>query len=261
MSESYIIHGGAEGASRLSVLAQAMAEATAQLLDRVAIPEGARALDIGCGTGSVTAELARRVGPGGAVVGVDLDDEALRVAKAAALTNAEFHQGDLSLARSLGPFDIIYARFLLSHLTDPAGALAVFRDALRPGGRLVVEDVDFAAHICWPPRPSFDRYLVWYQDAAAARGADPGIGPKLPGLLRAAGFAAVEVHVAQPAGLDGPPKAMAALTLAAMRDALAQMGVGRDAIDADVADLEQARDDPAVLLSLPRVFQCWGSRV
>jgi len=260
MSQSYIIHGGEQGASRLSVLAQAMAEVTGQLLDRVVIPPGGRALDVGCGTGSVTGELARRVGPAGAAVGIDLDPEAIRIARTGAPANAAFHVGDLGMAERLGPFDVVYARFLLSHLTDPAAALATFRRALRPGGRVVVEDVDFAAHICWPPRPAFDRYVAWYQAAAAARGADPAIGPKLPSLLREAGFEAIDIRVVQPAGLQGPPKAMAALTLAAMSDALAQIGVAPEAVAADVADLEQARDDPTVLLSLPRVLQCWGRR-
>jgi SAM-dependent methyltransferase len=260
MSESYIIHGGSEGAARLSVLRQAMDETTGQLLDHLAIPRGARVLDVGCGAGEVTYDLARRVGPGGTAVGLDIDAQAIAIARAQAPANAEFHVGDLATAAKLAPFDLIYGRFLLSHLADPAGALAIFREALKPGGRLAVEDVDFAAHICWPPRPAFDRYLAWYQAAALARGADPAIGQKLPGLLRAAGFEAIDVRVTQPAALEGPAKAMAALTLAALADVLVQMGVAREAVAADVADLEQARDDPMVLLSLPRVIQCWGRR-
>jgi SAM-dependent methyltransferase len=161
----------------------------------------------------------------------------------------------------LGPFDLIYARFLLSHLTDPAAVLSGFRDLLAAGGRLVVEDVEFTAHLCWPPRASLDRYVVWYRKAARRRGADADIGPKLPGLLKAAGFRDIEARVVQPAALTGPVKQMAALTLEAIAPALIAAEVARDEeIGADLADLAAAAADPDVFMSLPRVTQAWGSR-
>jgi SAM-dependent methyltransferase len=260
MTESYIIRGGEAGASRLSVLCQAMAEATGQLLDRVGVPAGGRILDAGCGVGEVTYELALRAGPSGRAVGVDLDAAKIDQARAGAPVGAEFHVGDLGMAEALGPFDLVYARFLLSHLTDPGQALEAFLAALRPGGWLVVEDVDFAAHVCWPPRPAFDRYVGWYRAAGQARGADPDIGPKLAAMLRDAGLAEVGARIAQPAGLEGPVKAMAALTLAGIREAVIAMDVPADLVAADLADLEAAREDPGVLMTLPRVFQAWGRK-
>ncbi|MDB5433674.1 MAG: hypothetical protein JWP35_4790 [Caulobacter sp.] len=261
MSSSYIIEGGETGRARLSVLSEVMAEATGALLDRVIVPRGASVLDVGCGAGEVTRELARRAGPGASVVGIDLDETKLAAARRDA-PGLRFERMAAERAVDLGiDFDVVYARFLLSHVTDPAAVLAACRERLKPGGRLVVEDVEFAAHLCWPPRASFDRYVVWYRKAACKRGADADIGPKLPGLLRAAGFADIEARVVQPAGLSGPVKQMAHLTLAAIAPALVEGGIATaEQIVADVADLKVAGNDATVMMSLPRVTQVVGTR-
>ena len=59
-------------------------------------------------------------------------------------------------------YDFIYVRFVLTHLTDPAGALANLSSKLVPGGALVVEDIDFTGHFCHPDSPAFRRYVEWY---------------------------------------------------------------------------------------------------
>jgi SAM-dependent methyltransferase len=256
MSESYIISGGMAGAARLSVLSQAMAEATGSLFDRVGIPAGARILDVGCGAGDVTRELASRTS--GQVVGLDLDEIKISMAGQDAPANAEFHVGGYEQAEALGPFDVIYARFLLSHLTHPANAVAVFERALVPDGLLVVEDVEFSAHLCEPTRASFRHFVQWYVASAHKRGADPEIGPKLPALLGRAGFIGIDARMVQPAALTGPVKAMAALTLAGISEAVESMGVSRETLVDYISDLVKARDDPSVFMSLPRVTQAWG---
>ncbi|MDO8800267.1 class I SAM-dependent methyltransferase [Phenylobacterium sp.] len=256
MGESYIIAGGTAGAARLSVLSEAMAEATGSLLDRVGIPQAARILDVGCGAGDVTRDLARRTS--GQVIGLDLDDIKVSMASQDAPVNATFHVGGYQRAKELGPFDVIYARFLLSHLTDPADAVAVFEAALVPDGLLVVEDVEFSAHLCEPTRTSFRHFVQWYVACAHKRGADAEIGPKLPAILGRAGFIGIEARVVQPAGLTGPAKAMAALTLAGISEAVESMGVSRETLVDYISDLVKARDDPSVFMSLPRVTQAWG---
>lgn len=254
MGDSYIISGGAQGADRLSVLSVVMAEATGGLLGRVGVPVGGRILDAGCGVGEVSRELARRAGPGGVVVGLDLDAEKIARARADAPSGLEFHVAGFETAADHGPFDLVYARFLLSHLPDPAGALDVFRKVLAPGGVMVVEDVEFSGHLCVPRLPAFDRYVAAYQGAARARGVDCEIGPKLPGLLRSAGFAGVDARFVQPSGMQGAVKAIAALTLSAIAPAL------DFDVSAEVAELEAVRDDASVFMSLPRITQAWGRK-
>src|SRR5262245_10929127 len=79
--ERYVIRGGAEGRERLRLLSEVMGPSTRALLADVAIPRGAVCLDVGCGGGDVTRELARVVGSTGRVIGVDLDETKLAIAR------------------------------------------------------------------------------------------------------------------------------------------------------------------------------------
>jgi 2-polyprenyl-3-methyl-5-hydroxy-6-metoxy-1,4-benzoquinol methylase len=80
-SERYVIRGGAEGRCRLRLLAQLFGPSTRALIEHVGIASGACCLDVGCGGGDVTLELARAVGPAGRVIGVDFDAEKIEIAR------------------------------------------------------------------------------------------------------------------------------------------------------------------------------------
>lgn len=260
MSSSYIIRGGEEGRARLSILSQAMAPYTGALLDRAGDWEGLKVLDAGCGAGDVSRELAARVGPSGSVLGVDGDGVKIAAAREAAegQANLGFVQGDI-FDLPEGGYDAIYARFLLSHLTDVPVALSALRGALKSGGRIVVEDVDFGGHFVRPPLPAFEDYVVWYREAAFLRGADAEIGQKLPGLMAEAGFVALDAEAVNPSGLEGPVKAMAALTLEAIAEVVvAERIATRDQVDDALVMLREAADDPGVFMSMPRIVQVIG---
>jgi SAM-dependent methyltransferase len=211
----------------------------------------------------VTLQLARLAGAG-TTVGVDVDsvqlDLARQEAAAAGADNVEFRERDVhELTAGDERFDVVYARFLLTHLTDPAAALANLTGALVPGGVLLVEDIDFAGHFCHPPSPAFDRYLELYTDVVRGRGCDPRIGPRLPSLLRDAGLVDVEACVVQPAGIAGEVRLIAPITLEAVADAVLGAGLcTRDELDATVDELYAFATTDGAFLSLPRVVQAWG---
>src|SRR5688572_1466199 len=203
---TYVIRGGVEGRERLRALARLLAPTTDALFDRIGIATDARCLDIGCGGGDVTVALARRA-PGGSVVGTDLDATQLDLARGEAeadeLTNVEYRLSDVMTTPAdgdVGAYDVIYVRFLLTHLPDPSGALANIVAQLAPGGVLIVEDIDFSGHFCDPDVSSFWKMVDWNTRAVQGRGCDPNIGARLPGLLRRAGLVDVDLHVIQPAG-------------------------------------------------------------
>lgn len=256
MSASYIIGGGEAGRARLSVLSQAMAPWTGALLDRLSW-SGLSVLDAGCGGGDVSRDLAVRVGAAGRVIGIDGDAVKVGAARdaGAGLGNLTFAVADV-MEPPVGPFDAIYARFLLSHLTDVPAVLAGFRRRLKPGGWLVVEDVDFRGHFAAPPLQAFDEYVTWYREAAGRRGADADIGARLPALVTGSGFVDVDAGAVNPAALTGPIKQMAALTLAGVAEAVIAAGIAdRERVEAGIARLRVAADDPSILMSLPRVVQ------
>jgi SAM-dependent methyltransferase len=266
--ERYSIAGGGEGKSRLDVLAAVMAPHTTALLDAVGVAPGARCLDVGCGGGHVALELARRAGPGGAVLAVDRDPEVLALARqdaaAEGVTTVRFQEGD---ARSLGTtipgdaYDVVYARFLLSHVPDPAALAAGMAACVAPGGAVVVEDVDHRGCFCEPPNDGYRRYVELYQETVRRRGGDADLGPRLPALLRAAGLESLEVRIVQPVALTGVGKTLCLITLERIAAAVVAEGVASEAeVSAACADLRAFTADPTTLVAIPRIVQAWGRR-
>ena len=245
-----------------------MAPTTSALLDRQAIPPGSRCLDVGCGGGDVTRELARRIGPGGHAVGIDLDETKLALAREeaahAGIDNVEYRVANI-LDTALTPeYDVIYVRFLLTHLADPAAAVARIAAGLRRGGVLIVEDIDVAGSFCHPASPAYERYVDLYTETARARGAEPNLGRRLPGLLAGAGLAPVGVNVVQPAavgasGVEGDIKLLSPLTLENIADsAVAERLTTPDEVDALLHELHRLAADTTTFMAIPRIVQSWG---
>ena len=103
---------------------------------------GEKVLDIGCGTGSTTAELAKEVGPQGKVLGVDLSEVLVGAARLHKADNLRFEVGDVTtFPFDEAAFDLVFSRFGVMFFGDPVAAFRNLRRALRPNGRLVF--------LCW----------------------------------------------------------------------------------------------------------------
>jgi ubiquinone/menaquinone biosynthesis C-methylase UbiE len=98
--ERYVIRGGRDGYARLQVLARARRADTVELLRRAGLRPGMRCLDLGCGGGDVSFELASLAGAAGSVVGIDMDEVKLALAQEAAtergFANVEFRAGNVN---------------------------------------------------------------------------------------------------------------------------------------------------------------------
>ena len=262
---SYIIKGGEEGRARLSVLARVLAPTTQALFDRFEPLKGYLAIDAGCGGGDVSFELAERVGAGGRVVGFDLDEDKLELAREEAarrgFANVEFRKASVLEPWPVSGASLAYVRFVLTHLPKPEDMLARALEALAPGGLLTVEDIDSAGHFCDPPCPAFDRYRELYATAAQRRGVDPFIGRRLVRLLEEAGFVDVDSSLAQPYGRSGDVKQIASLTFAAISDSVVTSGVATaDEVAMIASQLAAFAERPDTIMSLPRIFQAWGRK-
>jgi ubiquinone/menaquinone biosynthesis C-methylase UbiE len=153
---------------------------------------GARVLDVGCGPGTITVDLADRVAPG-AVVGIDASAEvvasARRLLAGGAHPNTCFTSGDVYAPPVAdGSFDIVHAHQVLQHLEDPVWALRGLRRVLAPGGLLAARDADYGAFAWSPDDPVLDRWRATYRRLAAANGGEPDAGRYLLGWTRQAGF-------------------------------------------------------------------------
>ena len=261
----YAIAGGSTGKERLNLLSEVMFPTTSQLLQRVGLRKGMKCLDMGCGGGHVTRFLAEMVGDTGKVVGIDRDAEILDLARrdadAAGLRNVELRCADALAYQEEGEYDLVYARFLLTHLSEPQKCLDAMLGACKPSGVVVIEDIEFTGSFCYPPSAAYERYVDLYQQAVSRLGGDPNIGPKLPGMLRRAGADLVQVNVVQPTHLEGAGKYMASVTMKRIADTVVSEGLAsKEEVDRIVSDLEDAAADPETQISLPRIFQSWGRR-
>jgi SAM-dependent methyltransferase len=260
--ESYAIAGGEEGKRRLNLLAEIMRPTTLRLLADTEVHPGDRCLDVGCGGGHVTLDIASIVGPTGHAMGIDFDPEiiglARRDAEDAGVDNVEFQVADARTVE-VGPFAHAYSRFLLSHVGEPEGVVAHIKELVSPGGSIAVEDVDFVASFCHPTDPAYDRFVELYTESVRLSGGDADLGHRLPALMLKAGLRDVHWNVFQPVHARGPHKLMSWETMQKIRPAVLQHGLATEAqIDEILVGMRNFAEDPSTLVSMPRMVQVWG---
>lgn len=219
---------------------------------------------VGCGSGEVTLQIARVTEPTGEVVGVDADESILELAREEAQRQhqkATFRKADASQLTEESTFDLVYSRFLLTHLPHPQSAVDSMVRALKSGGTLVVEDIDFSGHFCYPNCPAFYRYLELYQAVAMRRGSDPFIGAKLLGMLMEANLEQVQMQVVLPAFHEGVGKLVAQVTMEHIRELVVTSDLAtHQEIDAIIQELNMFVSSPQTIISMPRVFQVWARK-
>jgi 2-polyprenyl-3-methyl-5-hydroxy-6-metoxy-1,4-benzoquinol methylase len=261
----YIIDGGQKGKDRLKLLAHVMRPTTQQLFEHTGLCAGMSVLDVGCGGGDVTLDMARRVCTHGCVTGLDFDATILELARhdaaAAGLRNVEFRSADALNLEEPPVYDFVYARFLLTHLADPRRGLDGMSRAAKPGGLVVTEDIDFSGYFCYPAYAAFDRYRALYTQAVRLKGGDPDIGLKLAGMFLQAGLAQVGVSLVQPVHREGEGKLLAQITLERIGGAVTAAGLtSSEEVAAILAELTTFAARADTIISLPRIFQVWGTR-
>jgi ubiquinone/menaquinone biosynthesis C-methylase UbiE len=263
----YILATGEKAASRLDLLERIFGPATRHLLSAAGLCSGMRVAEMGCGSGLTARWVATQVSPGGSVVGVDSSSEQLHIgeksAAEAGTTNLSFREGnayETGLPRE--SFDLVYSRFLLCHLADPAKALAEMSSLLKHSGMLVCEDHDDGGIFTEPATHVYKR-LVEISDAVnRSHGLDSYIGLKLPRLFCAMGLSQQEVKVNQIAVLRGEEKRFWELTLREAQPAiLAAHASTSEELDAICEEMRKIAQDESILLMLGRVTQVWARKL
>jgi SAM-dependent methyltransferase len=247
---------------RLIDLASHEEDRVAEACRRAGIGEGATVVDLGCGPLGALAALARIVGRGGRVIGVDGSDAALTKARTllsrSAFPHVDFLHSDVDDA-DIRDVDLAYCRLMLLHQNDPARTLRQMMKMLRPGGVVIAhEPSDLSSHAptSEPYVPAMTRVWELVIAAARARGARTGFGRNGRSYLASAGFTieshrAYMVHYPPAIGYEIPRVALSSLrpTLAehrlASEDEIAHLD--RELLDAKNRDDVQWVSSPLML--------------
>ncbi|MFC8272281.1 methyltransferase domain-containing protein [Streptomyces sp. NPDC057271] len=161
---------------------------------------GLDVLDVGCGPGTITADLAALVAPG-RVTAVDAAEDVLDRARAVAaergVKNVEFRVADVhALDFPDDSFDVVHAHQVLQHVGDPVRALREMRRVCRPGGVVAARDSDYGAFAWYPEPPALGVWQELYHRVARANGGEPDAGRRLFSWARRAGFTDVTTTAA-----------------------------------------------------------------
>jgi SAM-dependent methyltransferase len=211
------------------------------------VTAGTRVLEVGSGLGILANAVAAAV-PGVDVVGIEVSAEQLAAVRPH--PRVTFVQGDAhSLEFPDGAFDLVYARYLLEHVMDPARVVQEMRRVTKPGGRVAVCENDVSLLRFDPPCPAFDRAWEVFTRFQATLGGDGLIGRRLFRLFRSAGFSAIELSVQPEVHWHGSAGYVAWLhniigNLESARNGMVAAGVLSTAdLDAAVTELERLKTD------------------
>ncbi len=258
MRTGYVLdQQGAEQAERerLALVERFHDDQTFPCLEKLGAVTGWRCLDVGAGAGSVARWLSERVGPSGGVTATDLDT---RLLEPLARPGLEVRCADIMA----GPppdrdFDLVHARLLLIHLPGRAKAMSHMVAAARPGGWVMVGDIDFSTVEALSPGPGWHSVWESFLLAVDHAGWEISCGRRLASMMGAAGLQ--DVHAEGVGGCfrgGDLPGELLARTFERLRERLLAM-------DVSVADLEAsttALRSPAHRFVAPTVWTAWGQR-
>lgn len=258
--------------ARLGLQHQLWAPTTQRLWELAGVRTGSRVLDVGCGPGYGSADLARLVGPAGAVVGVDESEgfvaELNHRAKAMHADHLTGLVGDVqrlddALTDRHTGFDMVFARWVLCFVKDPA---RVIRDAARrlaPGGRFALFDYyNYAAFSLAPREPLFAEVIAAVERSWRDRGGDPDVMGRLPAVLRDEGFRVDHLQTVARSARPGEPMwDWPASFWDSFLPRLVRTGYLTEERHAAFTDLwRRASEDPARFVALPPVWILVASR-
>ncbi|NUR90182.1 MAG: class I SAM-dependent methyltransferase, partial [Nonomuraea sp.] len=149
-----------------------------------------KVLDVGSGPGTITADLAARVGH---MTATEVTEDALALARAEVdgrgLDNVDFAVADVhALDYPDDTFCVVHAHQVLQHVGDPVRALREMRRVTRPTGYVAARDSDYSGFVWYPLLPALDEWMALYQKLARSNGGEPDAGRRLLSWARAAGF-------------------------------------------------------------------------
>jgi len=261
----YALATGAAAVHRLMILHNVCSPVGRRVLLKAGLKPGMQVVDFGCGIGAVTRMIGDMIGPSGSVTGVDASaaqlEQARNISGCQGYTNVSFVQADAcNTGLPRNSFDLVYCRFLLLHLPDPASCLREMRDVLRPGGLLLVEDGDLASAGSVPPT-ALDAFADLWTRLGRRRRLNYSLARDLYQMVKAAGFNNPEIEIHQPT-LDGTEH-RSLLKLSVEEAGPAFVGEGlitSDELERTLADMQTAIENSNVIALAPRMSLVWARK-
>ena len=254
-------------AERLRVQARVWEPSAERLLDQIGVPVGGRCVDLGCGAMGILGPLARRVGPAGEVVGVELIGPQLAAARAYAaeegLGRVEVIEADAFDTRlPRGYFDLVHARFLLAPLGRTGELLGEMLSLVKPGGVVVLEEPDQTSWEYFPKGRVWARVKDTFERVFPRFGGDANAGQRLFGVMRGLGLDDVRVSAAIVALQGGHPYLRTPIAgLTSMRRHILEGGIMTEQeLDEALVEMERLSADPGAYATSFTLTQVWGRR-
>jgi SAM-dependent methyltransferase len=248
--ESTYIHGThPEEQTRLSLLNDLT---NASFLDFIEIKPGDSILEVGSGLGILANYVATQF-PGSTVTGIEIAPGQIEKARAdfSETPNLKFLEGDaLSLEFMEASFDVVYCRYVLEHVSDPARVMDEIFRILKGGGRLFVQENNILVYALNPDCPSYSVMLRKFAELQSRMGGDAEIGKKLFSLMKNAGFGSIqlsigpEVHHYDLPTFDPWIENSIEILRGARNRLVALEGVSELLIQAAITELEDLRKNP-----------------
>jgi ubiquinone/menaquinone biosynthesis C-methylase UbiE len=260
----YALATGAIEVKRLDILNQLYGSESERLLWEAGLCKDMQVVDVGCGSGNMTRWLAQQVGATGSVIGVDASadqiEQALLLTNETDLANVTFKLGDIyNPGLPLNSFDLVYCRLVLMHLTHPIEALRQLKALLKPGGKLVCEEMDISAITCEPESAVFARMRELNLAMSDLRRQHYRLGSCLFQLSSELEWSQVHTYFHAPSVSQGESKRLLELSFAQLAPAFIKGNLITQAeFDSLFEAFKRLAADSTVLFRMPLMGQVWA---
>jgi len=264
--DKYFLGHSSTEQRRLQQQAEDLAADSIWLFHQVRIAPGCRVVEIGCGPQGCLQILAERVGQTGSVVGVEVSEEAVALARAFVaqhqLGHVDVRQGD---AKATGlprnTFDLATARLVLVNVPEPEAIVAEMAALVKPGGVVALHEADWEMVLCDPPLPAWNSMIQAFLDYSRANAIDPLIGRRIARLLRTNGLTDIRlnpfIHIYD---VNHSRRTLFPQFAGNLRDRMLANGIMTgDEFDGCRESLERHLADPDTVV-MWAYFQAWGTK-
>jgi ubiquinone/menaquinone biosynthesis C-methylase UbiE len=260
-SETYLLANQPSELQRLQLQSRVWEPSGRQLLSKLANGTGARVLDVGCGALGWLRILSEWIGPSGTVVGSDIDERLLDAARtfleSEKISNVKLVVDDLFDSK-LEPrsFDLVHARYVIAPLGRGEEQVASYRELVRPGGSLVLEEWDLGSWHFNPVAPAAEKLIQLIAKVFTAVGGEAG--RRLPELLRGVGIQEPEIDAHVIALKPGHPYLRMPIQFSVALESRLLELVSKDELASLRRDAETEIAEPGRWGTTFTLIQSWG---